>query len=51
MGISCDVVVVGFGSGGGVVVSVFVNVGYKVVILEKGKYFIIEDFFMFEGFL
>lgn len=28
LGISCDVVVVGFGCGGGVIVSVFVKVGY-----------------------
>lgn len=48
--IKCDVVVVGFGLGGGVVVFVLVKVGLKVIVMEKGSYYIELDYFFFEGY-
>lgn len=49
VGVSCDVVVVGSGCGGGVVASAIAKGGYKVMVLEKGKYFGTKDFSGFEG--
>ncbi len=47
--ISCDVVVIGSGAGGGVVAAELVKKGYEVVVLEKGPFLKEEDMTMREG--
>jgi choline dehydrogenase-like flavoprotein len=42
--LDCDVVVVGSGSGGGLMASILAAKGYHVIVVEKGQYFRDTDF-------
>ncbi|KAF8107611.1 hypothetical protein N665_0119s0073 [Sinapis alba] len=49
MTIRCDAVVVGSGSGGGVVAGLLAKAGYKVLVVEKGKYYARSNLSQLEG--
>lgn len=42
--LSCDVVIVGSGAGGGVVAGELAEAGFSVIVVEKGPYFAEQDF-------